>query len=235
VGTSATETIATETSQFNAQLPIKTGDYLGVDNANSALIFAPTAGASIYEWNPQLVDGSNRGPGAVRGTLELMVQADVEPDVDCDGRGDETQDPNTADGPCAPHGGGGGGGIADVVAPTFSKIAVTPRKPRARKTAKLGYTVSEAARVVFTFDRKLSGRRSGASCVKTTKANRRSKHCTRFALSGTLSQNATAGKNAVGFKVKKPGSYRVTLVGTDAAGNVSLPRRASFRARPRRG
>ena len=39
---------------------------------------------------PPLADGSNRGATDTFGTRELLVQADVEPDKDCDTLGDET-------------------------------------------------------------------------------------------------------------------------------------------------
>jgi hypothetical protein len=225
VGTSGTEATVADTAQFNAQLPIKAGDYLGIDNANSALIFAPTAGASIYRWAPPLGNGSNRVADGTLGTLELMVQADVEPDADCDGLGDETQDTNTADGPCAPHpvggggGGGGGGGTADLIAPTITSLAIMPRKPRARHTLSFRYTTSEAGQATLTVER----------CAKTKK-----KRCTRWRVARTLRQNAATGANKVAFKPRRAGRYRATLVTADAAKNFSQPRRITFRVRPRR-
>jgi hypothetical protein len=233
VGTSATGTTGMDVTQFDTRLSIKAGDYIGVDNANDALIFAPTPGASIYKWTPQLADGSNRAADATSGTLELMAQADIEPDVDCDGLGDETQDTNTADGPCAQTGGGGGGGtMADIVAPTLSALTVKPLRPRAGRSLTLGFTVSEAAHVVTTIESRRAGRRAGKRCVRPTKRNRARKRCTRYVLVQMLASDAPAGAGALAFKLKLPGRYRATLVAADAAKNVSLPMRVSFRVRP---
>jgi hypothetical protein len=223
IGTSATGTTTAGTAQFNTQLPIKAGDYLGVDNASDALIFAPTPGTSVYRWIPPLVDGSNRAATDTRGTLELMVQADLEPDADCDGAGDETQDPNTADGPCAPKPGGGGGPATtpDLTAPAISSLKARPRKLRARRRLTLSYKISEDARVTATIER----------CTKV-----RRKRCRRWRPAGTGAQNARAAAtvNRFRFRPRKPGRYRATLVASDAAKNFSAPKRVNFRVRPRR-
>jgi hypothetical protein len=193
---------------------VKTGDYLGLDNSTSALLFAPTSGASIYRWTTALVDGSNRPPDDTQGAKELMLQADVEPDVDCDKLGDETQDTNTADGPCAP------GGAADVVPPKIRALSKTPRKPRVRRNVKFSYRISENARVTAGIER----------CARVRK-NR----CRRWRMVGMARQNAVATKMGIfRFKPTRPGRYRATFVATDAAGNVSLPRRLGFKVRPRR-
>jgi hypothetical protein len=214
IGTSAQGTTTTDVTQFPAQLSIKAGDQLGVLNSTSALLFATTAGASIYRWTTPFADGTNRAADDTQGSLELLVQADVEPDVDCDGAGDETQDTNTADGPCAP------GKAADTTAPAISAVKVTPRKPRARRRLTISYKVSEDARVTATIER----------CTKVRK-NR----CRRWRVAGTGKQNARASAtaNRFRFKPRTRGRYRVTLVASDAAANVSSPKRKSFRVRPR--
>jgi hypothetical protein len=218
VGTSGTETTVAGTAPFNTRLPIRAGDYLGVDNASDALIFAPTPGASIYRWIPPITDGSNRAATDTRGTLELMVQADVEPDVDCDGFGDETQDTNTADGPCAPK--PPGATAPDTTAPKISALRKSPRRPRARKRMTVGYRLSEDATVTATIER----------CTKF-----RGKRCRRWRLAGTGKQSGKASAaNRFRFKPRSRGRYRATLVATDAAKNVSSPKRISFRVRPRR-
>jgi hypothetical protein len=225
-------------NMFPVSLPIKKGDYLGVDNASDALIFAQTQQASSYYWNPQLADGTNRTTNGTQAPLELLVQANVEPDADCDGRGDETQDPDISDGPCAHPGGDNGvgpGAGPDVVAPTIGALSFSPHKPRAGTRVTFGYSVSEASRAVLTIERRLSGRRgAGDRCVKQTQKNRKHAHCTRFVLAGTVARNTAAGHGSSRFRVATSGSYRATLVGTDAAGNVSLPRSVRFEVRPRK-
>jgi hypothetical protein len=99
-GTSAAQpTVSGLSGSFPTQLPIKAGDAIGVDNPTSALIYGTNAGPTIAYWTPLLADGATL-MGTGFSNRELRVQATVEPDVDCDGKGDETQDPSLTDGPC---------------------------------------------------------------------------------------------------------------------------------------
>jgi hypothetical protein len=105
---------------------------------------------------------------------------------------------------------------------TNRKFAVDTRRrrsPVAAARAKRGtafvYTLSEAARVVVTVERK----------------NRRK----RYARIGTFTQDGAAGRNTkrwlgkIGSKALPPGTYRASVVATDTAGNASAPRRLTFR------
>lgn len=91
-----------EISEFNARLPIEAGDALGLDYV-STTAFANTAGAVSPRWSPRLVDGQ---AAVTTGSVdpELLINADIEPDADGDGYGDETQDEcptnPTTQGPC---------------------------------------------------------------------------------------------------------------------------------------
>jgi hypothetical protein len=82
-------------STFEVRLPIEAGDALGVDCCQGSELeaFSDTAGAHYSAWNPRLEDG---GPLRVVSPQpqELLVNADIEPDCDGDGFGDETQDPS---------------------------------------------------------------------------------------------------------------------------------------------
>jgi hypothetical protein len=57
----------------------------------------------------------------------------------------------------------------------------------------------------------------------------------RYVAAGRFLQQGSAGKNVksfsgrIGKKTLRPGTYRATLVATDAAGNRSLPKRLKFR------
>jgi streptogramin lyase len=103
---------------------------------------------------------------------------------------------------------------ADALAPAISGLGVKPRTVPAGGRAKLSYTLSEAARVRIVVARVRAG-------------------TARRAL--TLTRAGSEGRNVVRFRARRgrkllaPGRYRVTATGTDAAGNVSRPRRASFR------
>ena len=79
--------------------------------------------------------------------------------------------------------------------------------PSALKAAKRGaivsYRVSMAAKVRFTVKRITTGRRVGKRCVKTTRANRSKRHCTRLvAVKGSFSRT-----------LKKVGSDRFRFTG----------------------
>jgi hypothetical protein len=107
----------------------------------------------------------------------------------------------------------------------------TPVKA-AKKPAKgttFHYKLSEAARVVFTIKRPLSGRKVGKNCIRPTAKNRKRKKCTRYAPAGRFAVRSKAKadshrfKGRIGSKKLTPGRYRVRLVATDAAGNHSRP------------
>jgi hypothetical protein len=93
---------ANQVSVFDARLPIQAGDALGIDHLDTTA-FASTAGAIGAFWNPPLANGGPSSTGLAE-NLELLVNADIEPDADRDGFGDETQDQCPTDastqGPC---------------------------------------------------------------------------------------------------------------------------------------
>jgi hypothetical protein len=96
------------------------------------------------------------------------------------------------------------------------------------------YSLSAAARVVFTIDRRLPGRRVGRRCVAPTRANRGRRRCTRLRRAGRFARASVAGANAKRFSGKigrrrlVPGRYRARLVAR-AGGLSSLPRLLYFR------
>jgi hypothetical protein len=109
-----------------------------------------------------------------------------------------------------------------------------------RRGSAFRYTLSESARVTFTIQRLLPGRRVGRRCLAATRARRRRPRCTRALRRGTLVRaNVRAGRRSTPFSGRlgrRPlaaGSYRAVLRATDASGNVSRPRSLRFRiARP---
>ena len=90
-------------STFDERLPIKAGDVLGVDPSPVAqsLAYYEAGNPALLQWNPgRLADGETpRAPNTMAGPGELLINADIEPDADGDGYGDETQDlcPEDAD------------------------------------------------------------------------------------------------------------------------------------------
>ena len=132
VATGATGTTNADVAEFSAQTPIKAGDSIGLDIGNSALVWATTQGANGLAWGSVngfaggLPDGSTE-TGAAQSNRELLMQARIEPDVDADGLGDETQDADVQP--------------KDVTAPAISRA-------KARRN-KVTYRLSEAATVTL--------------------------------------------------------------------------------------
>jgi len=126
---------------------------------------------------------------------------------------------------------------ADKTAPKLSKVAFAPRTFRAAKGSALRLTLTEAATVAIKVERLSRGRLSGRTCRKETAKLRRrhAKPCTRgtkVTIVKATGMKAGAGRAKFSGKVRKrtlkPGSYRATLVATDAAGNASKPVATKF-------
>ena len=106
---------------------------------------------------------------------------------------------------------------------------------RAKRGTAFGYTLSEAARVVFTIERATVGRRVGRRCRRRTRSNRNRRRCTRYVRAGRFAKRSAASANRhpfsgrIGGRSLRPGKYRATLVATDAAGNRSASRRLNFK------
>jgi hypothetical protein len=85
---------------FATRLPAHAGERLAVDLLDTTPATAPMVGRQTGDpvahqvefWMPPLTDGETRLPTNANAGLELYLNADIEPDVDGDGFGDETQD-----------------------------------------------------------------------------------------------------------------------------------------------
>jgi TolB protein len=133
------------------------------------------------------------------------------------------------------------GGAQDKTPPRISGLKVSKKRWRLGKgLAKISllpvgttisFTLSEAASTSVSFQRATPGRKVGKSCVKQTAANRTKKACTRYVNAGALKAfSAKAGGSKVRFQGRlsksrslSPGTYRVVVGATDAAGNRSQP------------
>lgn len=90
VGASDAQSVPAGTSTFTTRLPVKAGDIVAADLPGSARIFALSSTFDVQAFSPQLTTFPHT-PGKQAGR-ELLVNADIEPDADGDGYGDETQD-----------------------------------------------------------------------------------------------------------------------------------------------
>ena len=105
---------------------------------------------------------------------------------------------------------------------------------RVRLGTTIRFVLSEDSRVRFLFERPTVGRRVGSSCVRPTRRNRTRRRCTRWVRDGSFTLARKVGVNRVRFSGRltarrklRLGKHRVTLQGTDAAGNVG-----TFQRRP---
>lgn len=81
-GTSAPEVpLSTELQTFPANLPIKAGDLIGLDNASSTdkIGVVEVPGAAFSLWTPPLADGATQPPGETTPNGEIAFNAVVQP------------------------------------------------------------------------------------------------------------------------------------------------------------
>ncbi len=147
--------------------------------------------------------------------------------------------------------GGGSNGAPtarDTTAPRFTRVpALRPprfrgpasrRSRSVRKGSVLTFSLSEAATLKLQIEILLPGRRKRGGCVAPSRSNRSRPRCTRHVPLGTLSATGVTGANGLPFsgrvsgRALRPGSYTLTAVATDAAGNSSAPAKASFTIAP---
>ena len=186
----------------------------------------------------------------------VSVSASLEPDLDHDGYGDETQDrcpmDATTHGSCATAGGGASGPTpvpgagpapalmaSERIAPTTfpaSPSGQSVRSVRGRYGTTVTYTLNAAAITRFTVTRLRPGRKTAhARCVAATRRNRKASACSRrvtlpghFTLAGQPGANHFAFTGRIGGTRLKPGSYRLVATPT-TNGRTGAPVSASFR------
>lgn len=223
VATGPTVTIAGagEIEEFPARVPVAKGNHLAIDTTDAQAIYETGGNEFSWGYGPALVDGAAPLTSATAHG-ELLVAAVVEPDVDKDGFGDETQDQCVG---CPPA--GGGGGAADTTAPALGGLAVG--------SGQLTYRLSESASLTMKVERVKKGRKVRGKCKPPKPANRGRKACKRYKKVGTVRTAGVAGLNQValpkkvgGRKLAK-GRYRLTITARDAAGNVSASKRVGYR------
>lgn len=140
----------TPVTEVPGSLRVKKGDYLAIDGTNVAATYNSSGDKYTYRYDPPLVDG--QGPRASNeATGELLVQAVIEPDVDKDGLGDETQDRAIGK-----NDGNGDNGQADRIKPRLSRVKLSG--------GVLSYRLSERAKVTLRI-------KKGGRTVKKVTAN----------------------------------------------------------------
>jgi hypothetical protein len=120
--------------------------------------------------------------------------------------------------------------------PAFLAAGAGGSVAAARTGTTVGFRLSEAARLRFTVDRRVAGRRVGRRCVAQRRSNRTKKRCARYTgVRGSFSLPGKTGKNGFHFTGRlrgaklRPGRYRLAAAATDPSGNRGTRVRAAFR------
>ena len=227
----ASDALETPILEFGARLPVKKGQQLALEGTNMWATYNNSGDQFSYVMSPPLVAG--QGPrGSIQATGELLVQADIEPDADGDGFGDETQDACTQDqarqaAPCGPP--------TDLIKPTLGRISLSPRVFEEGKRTRIRYRLSEDAAVTFRVEKVATGRRVSGRCVKETRRNSARRKCKRFVkLRGAIRDAGEEGSNTLRWRARLRGKklgngdYRMTGRAVDNAGNRSAVRTRLF-------
>jgi len=204
------------TFTFAERLPVIAGQFLGVDVTTDGAAGAdPLVLAAIGTAGGYVDMGESPADGVTTSSVasisptqaKLMVNADVEPDIDHDGFGDETQDgcPLRADiqTACPP--------------PTITGAQFT--------TAHLFMFNSDIpGTVTTTIERSSSGRLAKGKCKTKARAGKR---CSFFTKIAAFDEPVAAGANSVSYAFKvgsqelPAGKYRATLVITSQQNTTS--------------
>ena len=140
------------THVFPTRQVIAAGDAIGLDVGSPAGNFvaqtAPQAGVGMALWMPPIGNGEALPTDPFEPADEILVNADVEPDADCDGFGDETQDAAISGG-CLPS------PPSEAISNEFE--FGKPKKNRRKGTAKLPVDVPGAGEVELARTKKVKG------------------------------------------------------------------------------
>jgi hypothetical protein len=115
-----------------------------------------------------------------------------------------------------------------------ASTAVSARRTRVHEGATIRYTLSEPARVTLTVELATNGRSKGRRCVTPAGELRTARHCVVLHTKGRLTRTGVSGVNQVGFSGRlghrklAPGSYRLVMRATDAAGNHGTAKTLRF-------
>jgi hypothetical protein len=225
-------------STFPTRLPIRAGEHTGIMLENGASISArPDNGAylDVFVPPPSATEPTSAQGDFLDQPVEVAYNADIEPDADQDGYGDETQDQCPTSATTA---------LPCPAVPTPAQDTTAPRllgRPRATafgptRGAVLRFNLSEAGVAHLTLLRRAAGRRTGGRCLAR---RRRGQRCVRYLEVGSLSRGARAGANRIPIRRQEgkrlvPGRYRLRITVQDAARNESRPAKADFRVVARR-
>jgi hypothetical protein len=224
----------------------------GSGNVTAEPIFVDAAAADFHQaaGSPTIDKGVLTAGDTKMGTSDFDGQARTQGDAPDIGADERAPDPKVEPTPApvvetpapvvdAP--------VVDKTAPLLTAFRLTPSAFGGAKSggstiaavgARVGYTLSEPALVLFSVERKSMGVKKGKKCVKPRKKKpaKRGKTCARYTgLAGTFTHAGKAGANTFGFTGRLAGlrlalgAYRLVAVATDLSGNSSKAARAAFK------
>ena len=195
-GTGPLETAAPGAERtFEARLPIAAGELVAVNgpgpSASGPLGYRSVAGGTNRRWNPPLADGSApRASNAAGAGFIGLYNADLEPDADGDGYGDETQDCDPAN-----------AAKTTDCAPPDAQIVKGPKPKTKKKRATFEFTGSDG-RAVAGFECSLDGAAFASCSPPLTVKVKKGKHS--FSVRAIdASGNVDASPATYAWKVKK--------------------------------
>jgi hypothetical protein len=171
------------------RLPIKKGDHIAIDGpSGSAAGTRDTPGAKIAIFSPFLADGEERSSNAEGDSFELLLNADIEPDADKDGFGDETQDlcptDHAVQTPC------GAAGISTL----SHTVRINLRTRRGKGRARCANVAGDQCRIKLKVQAHVSSSRAGSARKRKVSL-------------GTATGQAAGGKvMTVRFKLSRMGA-----------------------------
>jgi hypothetical protein len=208
-----TDIVASTENTFNVRIPVAAGDFIGLTTGPNSATAAPdcffqtgNAGDTYFERGQESPLGSSAMFNAVPGN-RVNVAARLEPDRDCDGLGDESQDTSVQT--CA-------GGAKDSTKPRLRKtkarasarrtsvsVTITPNEAC---TLRAGATVA-LGKVAAKSSIRLASVKKAAKAGKATKLTLKVRRKDRARLRRALRRSSRKAK--------------LTVSATDAAGNTS--------------
>ncbi|MBI5309892.1 MAG: hypothetical protein HZB14_02505 [Actinobacteria bacterium] len=203
------------TREFTDRMPIEAGDSLALDiTTNSMPAMMIPSGAPMINsgvgtgtldyWSPTLPSGVPTAPVASLTNQEALFSADIEPDADGDGYGDETQDLCTTS------------AALQTVCPVTTITAL-----KFRSDLGFTFTLSEAGALDLLIERLTPGRLRRGKCSTRAK---RGKRCTIVKTVKNLTNLAAgAGPTVIPFSTTKlkPGTYRATIATHNVSGTTT--------------
>ena len=185
--------------EYPARASVKQGAAVSLNGGSHGASYDSNGGRDSYVFAPTLALGAGPRAASRADGGELLVQAVIERDTDRDGFGDETQDR------CKNQAGGANG--CDRVNPVLRGLKA--------KKSRIGYRLSERARVSMKIQRK---------------AGRRYRNVRTLRVRGKRGRNAVRTSKRL-RKLLVGGRYRVVAQAGDGAGNKSAKKVVRFRVK----